>query len=236
MPPASSNSFIPKRNTTNKPLQGVRRNFFVMSMVSYALFVAAPLASIAIFIYDRHTVIQFNQAVKSLDDAISTFNEPDYLRVTQFDDQLNLANKLLASHVSVFSLLKILESATAETVQFKDIAITRTNLDTLTVEANMRTGSFDGVLFQRAEYNTNESIKTSELSEVALVTDVAEGESDSAVRDVEFKASFTFAATDVLYLPLTTIAAPTEVLPEPVDITDTETPSTSTSVVNEPTL
>ena len=214
MPPSSSGSFIPKRNPSNKPFQGSHRNFFVMSMISYALFVAAPLASIAVFIYDRHTVTQFNRAVAELDTQISTFNEADFVRVADFDNRLQLANKLIASHVSIVSLLSILESTTAETVQFNNIEITRVDENAVSVEALLRTSELDGALFQRASYNAKDGIAKSEFSEVAFIA--PESDSTAVVTGSKYiglKANLTFNTSDILYRPLTALAAPVSVEP-----------------------
>ena len=220
MTPSSSGSFIPKRNPSNRPTPGGRRNFFVMSMISYALFIAAPLASIAVFIYDRHTVTQFNKAVANLETEINTFNEVDFARVADFDDRLLLANTLLASHVSFVSLFSILESATAETVQFSEMTIKRSSDDTLSVDASLKTSALDGALFQRGAYNAKDGIASSVFSEVGFAALDGDGATLSGSKAVALKAQLTFNAADVLYLPITYTAPPTpEVIPAATDTT-----------------
>ena len=87
MPPSQASSFIPKRNPGTKPKSVRRYNFFLLSVISYSLFVAAPLASAALFIYQISAEAKFAAAVKNLEEQIQTFNEDDLARVVEFDER-----------------------------------------------------------------------------------------------------------------------------------------------------
>lgn len=208
--PSTTSSFIPKRSAGNKPRTVRRYNFFILSIVSYAVFIAAPLASVALFIYHIRTESQFKASVTNLEAQIKTFNDQDLSRVVAFDERLALSQQLVDSHVSIVTLLSILENNTADTVQFKDLSITRKDAHTLVVDAQLETGALDGALFQRSTYNNASAlIQKADLSGVTLMTAPAANDSkisaSTATEEkgaVALKAEFTFDADKILYAPL----------------------------------
>ena len=212
----SSSSFIPKRSgNTNRTQPTKRGNFFVFSVISYALFVAAPLASGAVFIYDKYVQKQFVQTVINLDSAIKVFSEADMQRVTEFDERLVVANTLLDSHVSFLALFSILEASSAVTVQFESLSVERINKDTLHATAAMSTDSFDALLFQRAIYDKDTKLTKAELSDIQFAASAPATESESnAARSVEsseeknlsLSADFIFSADQILYSPTLSIS------------------------------
>ncbi|MES2748849.1 MAG: hypothetical protein V4606_00430 [Patescibacteria group bacterium] len=203
MPESPSSSFIPKRGPGKKPSSARPGNFVLFSVLSYALFVSAPLASAAVFIYERHTENQFNKAVVALDQAIISFNEEDLRRVTEFNERLATSKLLLESHASIVSLLQTIENSTAQTVKFKSIDITRASKSTLTVNGFLTTPSFDGALFQRSSYGATDIINNPLFTDVKLMKVTAEDPAAtvSEEKNVELKVSFDFAVSDVLYKP-----------------------------------
>ncbi len=207
MPPSTSGSFIPKRNP-GAPVRAPRqKNFFVLSIVSYSLFIAAPLASAGVFIYHLQVQKNFAEVVKNLDTAITSFNQSDYDRVISFNRRLLAVNELVAGHVSITTLLNTLGAATANTVQFKNLELTRTDAEKIAIKADLLTPALDGALYQRGQYDANTIIDTAAFSEVKLIPASAE----AAGGEVELKAEFSFSAGDVLYAPLnftTTVESP----------------------------
>lgn len=245
MPPSSTSSFIPKHTPGTKPKVVRRYNLFVLPVLSYSLFVAAPLASAALFIYQIRTQTQFNNAVLNLEEQIETFNESDLARVVEFDTRLRLAQGLVNSHVSLVSLFTILESVTVETVQFKNLTIKRENEATVSVTATLNTSAFDGALFQRRVYATSPAITSATLSDVTLlktlVTD-SEGSTTEVIDDkLTIKAEFAFAADKIMYSPVATTLS-SDTVPfesEAMPRTDEATLATSTPIIpatNEPSL
>ncbi len=205
MPESSTSSFIPKRGPGKKP-SARTGNFILFSILSYALFVSAPLASAGVFIYERHTQNQFNKAVIALDQAIVSFNEGDLTRITEFNERLTTSKLLLESHASIVMLLQSIENSTAQTVKFKSLDITRTNKSTLTVKGILNTPNFDGALFQRSSYVASDVINNPLFTDVKLSQPkeiVSKSGSDSK-KVVELKVSFNFATADMLYKPLVT--------------------------------
>lgn len=221
MPESPSSSFIPKRGVGKKPTVVRKSNFVLLSIISYALFVSAPLASAAVFIYERHTQNQFNKAVINLDQAIESFSEEDLNRVTQFSERLTITKNLLASHVSVENLLRKIEAATAQTVVFKSMDVSRVDKSTVSISGLLATEKFDGALFQRSAYDATEVIKNPLFSDIKLVMPAQDAETVTSAdkKTVEFKVGFAVAAADVLYTPVDT--GLTEV-PESVDTAETD--------------
>lgn len=198
MPPTTSSSFIPKRNPSAQARAPRQKNFFILSIVSYSLFIAAPLASAGVFIYQLQVQKNFAEVVKNLDASIKSFNQSDYDRVIAFTRRLSATNQLVDGHVSVTSLLNTLAAATAHTVQFKTLELTRKDDRVIALKAELLTPALDGALFQRGQYDADTIIDTTAFSEVKLVPATAEG----ARGGVELKAEFSFNAADVLYTPL----------------------------------
>ncbi len=212
MPESPSSSFIPKRGAAkNKRPAGRKYNFFILSIISYALFVAAPIASAVVFIYEKYTEKVFAQAVIDLDTAINTFSEADMQRVVEFEDRLVAADQLLNSHVSLVSLMNILESNTAATIQFNSLAVERTSPDKLTATAAITTDEFDALLFQRGIYKGNEQIADTKFSAVTFAgaageetsSSVSQTEVESAndTKSITLQAGFEFSADSILYTP-----------------------------------
>ncbi|MBY0538649.1 hypothetical protein K2P47_04615 [Patescibacteria group bacterium] len=233
MPESPSSSFIPKRGIGKKPTVVRKNNFVLISIISYALFVSAPLASAAVFIYERHTQNQFNKAVINLDQAIESFKEEDLKRVTEFNDRLTITKNLLSSHVSIEDLLRRIESATAQTVVFKSMDITRVDKSTISVSGQMSTEKFDGALFQRAAFDADEIINSPVFSDVKLTMPILAGETVSSAdtRVVEFKVGFQVAAADIVYSPVSQQV--TEVSPVMNDTVDTAETSSSDTTETE---
>lgn len=227
-----SSSFIPKRNPGQPRRPSGRYNFFLLTLISYSLFAAAPLASAGLFIYQKHTDNQFTKAVTNLDEAISVFKESDLDRVLVFDGRLETAKKLLNNHVSIINLLKILELGTASTVQFENLDIERTGEKTILVKAQLVTPSLDGVLFQRTVYNNNATISSTTLSNVKLVDSTSTSSavtSSSAKKIVKLDAVFSFSADKISYQPLSYVEAGQDL---PPNNTDAEPAASSTDLIN----
>ncbi len=203
MPESPSSSFIPKRGPGKKPSAARQGNFVLFSVLSYALFVSAPLASAGVFIYERHTENQFNKAVANLDQAIVNFNEGDLKRVSEFNERLTISKSVLETHASVVALLQAIENSTAQTVKFKSIDITRSDKSTLIVNGILSTTNFDGALFQRSSYIAADIINNPLFTDVKLTQAKPEDSKSKAVTDktIELKVSFGFAVADVLYKP-----------------------------------
>ncbi|MCU0678631.1 MAG: hypothetical protein MUF19_03560 [Candidatus Pacebacteria bacterium] len=195
----SSSSFIPKRTAGTKIRQKRTRNFFLLSIISYACLIAAPTASAAVYVYQIYTDRQFEQLVTSLDEAIGSFSEAEMARVLEFATRLESAEKLVNNHVSVVRALESLEQTTATEVGFRSLTLLRNPDGSLRIAADILASDFDAALFQRGAYkNQNVPIANATLDDIAFVppSDVGEGERvmmtgifDFSVSDIQFSIS-----------------------------------------------
>jgi hypothetical protein len=229
MPPASSSSFIPKRNPGVKPKRPQVKSVFMLSVVSYALFIAAPLASVGVFIYQLQSQKNSIETLEVLNQAIDSFNVPDYNRLLEFNDRLIATSALVDSHVSVATIFEILSKSTAATVQFESLELARTDVNTVLVKADLRTSALDGALFQRGQYDAESLIGTTEFTDVVFATtEPGTGLQTSdqvSAKTVGLKAEFNFSATDIKYTPQSAFVLP------PVTVPTIETEALPTSEV-----
>jgi len=204
-----SSSFIPKRKANGLLKPSGSRNIFVLSLVSYALFIAAPVAAAAVFIYQKYTDNTFQQNVVNLDVASKSFNEADMLRVLDFHERLKFSNQIFDSQVSLTSLLNILEQSTVKTVKFNSLKISQAEAGSLLAEAELSADSFDAVIFQRGQYENNQSLASSSFTNLIFTPANSEATKDGKTTDskpIKLTTKFTFTKDNILY---TTATAPT---------------------------
>jgi len=126
------------------------------------------------------------------------------LRVVEFNERLKFSNQLLNSHVSLVSLLNILEGATTKTVQFNSLKITQSDHVSLLVEAELGTDSFDNVLFQRGQYKNNQSITSTNFSNLIFTPITIDMDNTTTRQDkrlIQLSAQFIFDKDVILYTP-----------------------------------
>lgn len=152
---SSQSSFIPKNNTKKKPPVGRRYNFFFVSIVVYGAFIATPIASAAVFIYERHTSNVLAQTIIDLDAELKSFNESDLLLLRQFDHRLSAGMEVLDSITPTHTVLQLLSQSAPKTVEFTGIEIAVVDERTLEVTAEVAANSFDYVLFFKDELLQN---------------------------------------------------------------------------------
>ncbi len=223
----NSSSFIPKRTAGTKIRQKRTRNFFLLSIVSYACLIAAPTASAAVYVYKMYTERQFDQLVTQLDEAIGGFSEAEMARVLEFDRRLGMAKKLVDSHVSVVKALAALEETTVEAAAFRSLDMKRLPDGMLSVEGELLATNFDTALFQRGAYTADAAaMSKAVLSDVAFSPATVEGESEL----VTLTGKFSFSSSDIAFSPVMSTEAPTqEATPESetsdsdADVTDSTT-------------
>jgi hypothetical protein len=194
----NSSSFIPKRTTGTKIRQKRTRNFFLLSIVSYACLIAAPTASAAVYVYQMYTERQFDQTVTRLDEAISGFSEAEMARVLEFDRRLKMAEHLVDTHVSVVKAFTALEQTTVRNAGFRSLAIKRLDEGTLSVEGELLATNFDTALFQRGAYNADSvTMERADLNDISFSPATEEGDGEV----VTFNGTFTFLTSDIAFTP-----------------------------------
>jgi len=195
MPNTSQSSFIPKNNLPNRQKVGRRYNFFFISLVVYGLFIATPVASAVVFIYEKHTQNVINQTTLDLDTAIKSFSESDLLTVTQFDNRLIASTVVLEGSVPVNPLLQLFLQNTPKTVAFTGIQVDALGNGLVSVTAEVDSESFDYVLFYRDELLRNPAFTSSKISDVTYKGVVEEsgssaGNSNESSKEQSSKLSY----------------------------------------------
>ena len=239
MPPSPASSFIPKRNPANRPKSVRRYDLVILPVISYTLFMSSLIAAGVLFIYQISVQSQFNASVQNLEEQIQSFKDTDLNRVVDFDQRLGLATTMVTSHVSLVSLLSILETATAETVQFKNLKISRKDNHTLAVNASLVTSSLDGALFQRATYGASSLIAETKINAVTLVPAGSSADGKTITKgSVNLTADFVFANDKILYSPLSAGTSTKIETSNPNSAATTSAPRTSPTpaAANKPSL
>jgi hypothetical protein len=222
----SSSSFIPKRTMGNSLRQKRTRNFFLLSVVSYACLIAAPTASAAVYVYQLYTERQFEQVVQKLETAIGGFSEAEMSRVLEFDRRLRLASGLVDNHVSLVKAIDILEKNTAANVGFSSLNFARKSDGSLSAKAEIVATNFDAALFQRTAYLSNTTdINESTLDGIAFVppSDVGLGERVTMSGEFDFTADAIRFTANRETTTAETTASPAEDTSEDSEATEAST-------------
>ena len=168
MPGSPSTSFIPKRNPSQNDKRVSKKTLYLGSFFIRIIFVAALLATVAVFLYERTVKSALEDEIIALNTSIATFNEEDMKRVLELDLRLNQMSNRLANTASIVSLLTALEATTIASAQIENFAVERTNDSVFKVNAQIKTSSFDSVLFQRKLYEESKVFTISEITDVRL--------------------------------------------------------------------
>lgn len=202
---SSNNSFIPKRGTANRTQRNSSQRVYVITLVTYVLFFATLVATAGVFLYSRYIDSQFQTEVALLSDEIARFNDADMTRVLTFDERLQKAQGRLDNAVSLGSLFRALETATAESVQVDALTIDRNNDEDFELIASINTDNFDSSIFQREIFEQNSIIETVEIEQLTITPnslDVNEATinlSDSS--QVSFTAKLGVPISAIPYVP-----------------------------------
>jgi hypothetical protein len=198
MPNTSQSSFIPKNNLSNRPKVGRRYNFFFISLVVYGLFIATPIASAVVFIYEKHTTNVINQTTRNLDVAIRSFSESELLTITQFDKRLLASAEVLESNVPLNNLLHFLLENAPRTVAFTGVQVEMAGDGVVMVTAEVEAESFDYIMFYRDELLRNPAFTSSAITDVAYQgqgdvqsTSAGSGVSQESTSKLTFAVTFT---------------------------------------------
>ena len=226
MPNTSQSSFIPKNNLPNRQRVGRRYNFFFISVIVYGLFIATPIASAVVFIYEKHTNNVINQTTRNLDTAIKSFSESDLLTVQQFDNRLLASSEVLESSVPLNALLQFFLQNTPRTVSFTGVEIESDGDESVSVTAEVASESFDYVLFYRDELLRNSAFTSSKISDVSY-QGVAGSQGESTVgsegsteQNTKLSYQVTFTAPIAFFSELGSVTNTEEAVLESPDLDD----------------
>lgn len=168
MPGSSNTSFIPKRNPSGGDRRNSRRQVYVGTFVVQILFIASLLATAGVFVYEYRLNKALDAEIVALNSAIGTFNEAEMQRVQATDLRLTQANTRLAYSAAITTLLEAIEASVADSVQITELAIERVSDDSFEVAAQIKTSSFDSVIFQRTVLDDSRTLAFAEIKDLVL--------------------------------------------------------------------
>jgi hypothetical protein len=231
----TSNSFIPKRNPAQKErIRG--RKVYIGTLLVQILFFAALVGTVGVYFYENKLNSNLEAEVKSLTNAISTFEEDDMNKVLGFDARLKHLNYRFEYTASVVKILEAVEKATVGSVQIERIAIERTSDNAFDIESNIVTGSFDSALFQRQILENDDSLVVKEISDLSLQNVPPDGvvvETDGTEEvKVSFKATLE-VDIDKIKPSVKEVAVPEITVPDDALLEDSESETTDENIIDE---
>jgi hypothetical protein len=231
----STGSFIPKNQTTRTYVPRKRNNLFVVSVIIYALFFAAPISSFAVYIYSVQTKKQAEATFNQLSLEVNSFAFDDLKEVKNFSDRTRYAEEILEQNFPMSLLLDIIEQNIPQTVSVTEFSMTRTTPATVGVALLVQSDSFDNAIFFRDSLVTKSFFTASSISELMYVdqTDNADG-----TQKLSYKIEISLPISSIKsYVPSEAASAFDSTLVEP-EIFDEVSFEPSDSFVdsNEPTL
>lgn len=163
MPSDQGASFIPKRNPSKKIKRVVTRRVYLFTFVTYIVLFVVLILSASLFGYKLYLEGEIATQIKNLNQEIDSFKVADMQRVIEYEQRLALAEDRFANQISMATLIALLESTTAQTIQYTNVSIERPNDSEVLLAADIIAREFDSAVFQREVYE-----QTDELSGVVL--------------------------------------------------------------------
>lgn len=202
---SNNSSFIPKRGPSKRKRGAHTRQVYVFTLASYIFLFATLLGAGGLYLYDDHTKKQLNNEITLLDSAIRDFNEPDVLRVQEFDSRLSQAADRVNKGVSIVSVFEALEESTIDTVVLESLSLTREMDSQFVLTASIETDSFDSTIFQRDVYGDYQKVDSIIIenfsSDFTLNEESSSGDNEDSEPAVKFTAKITLPLSAVPYEP-----------------------------------
>lgn len=197
----SNNSFIPKRGPVKRGQGSGARQVYIFTLISYILMFATLLSTGGVYLYGKHIDKELEKAIVALNAESKNFSVSDMQEILDFDLRLNQAQDRLNNSVSIVSVFDALEAATIDTVKISSLDLQREKDDKFTLTAAIETDSFDSTIFQRGEYQRNETIESVLISDVVMTSEVPGSEGGAAPSEslVSFTAKLEVPLSSVPY-------------------------------------
>lgn len=166
---SSGSSFIPKRPTQVRASSKGLRKVYVLSYVSYLLFIAAIIAVGGVSIYKFTLNNNLNGLRAQLVEESEAFNQSELERIKKFVARIDVATSLINQHVSVLTIFDALEKTVAEPVALTSFSYDREeDMDSPVVTLEASTEKFDSVIFQQQIMRGNSVMRNIAVEKVAL--------------------------------------------------------------------
>jgi hypothetical protein len=199
MPGSSNTSFIPKKTGVQHDRQTAVRQVYVGTLIVRILFVASLLAVAGVYGYQYKLKNDLDAQVVALNTAIASFNDAEMQRVVSVDKRLSQVSRIMAHTLSVSALLKTIEDSTTASVRITQLSVTRDGNDTVEIESELDTASFDSALFQKNILEKSERLSVIEITDLLFKNPDSDTESTQSMvepakeKTVSFKAKLAIA-------------------------------------------
>ena len=207
-------SFIPKRNPNTPTRRTSTQRVFIGTLLIQIFFFSVLLACLGVFVYEKKLNRDLEAEVAGLNEVIKSFNEDKMKEVISVDNRINQVKARLDNTVSISAIFSALESATVQSVQIGSLKLERDDDSTISLEAEMKTDSFDSIMFQRGVLERDEKLTVTNISELKISNPQAKvSESDKSAKrteekDKEFNVKFKAElAINPKYVPHTIVTA-----------------------------
>ena len=209
MPGTNTPSFIPKRTPKKHSKKRVTRRIYIVAYIAYIVFFGTLIATAGVFVYQLQVKNQLVTQQQALIEERKKFSQAEMGEILELEQRLEFAKERVERHVSIASLFDSLEASVAETVQFASLDLQREedidaetgrrNGESIKLNIETMTDSFDSTLFQRSALEQNPTIKAIFVENVGigtrLSTDGEDGDVDPLliVLDESTRISFDIA-------------------------------------------
>jgi hypothetical protein len=225
MPGSSNNaSFIPKRGPVPQSGRSSKRQVYVGTFIVRIIFFAALLATAGVYFYESRLEAALAREVVELDKAVASFNVAEMQRVVTAEQRLKQANQVFSQAASVSTLLTALERAMAQNSQITQFNLTREGADVYELTADLKTPSFDAVMFQRELLAGSGVFSVNEITDLTIQSSSVDPSGrtiSSNEQNISFKAVL---GIDVAKIPHQLADVPftdNQNMPAPSDTTET---------------
>ncbi len=185
MDPKFQTSFIPKSPVVSNAQESRSSsvaNTNIFSVVATVLFIAALIASGALFAYKQLLMSQIQAADRSITAARAAFEPEKIKELLDSDSRINSSKTLLERHVVVSKLLILLQNLTVKRMQLTDLTYSnKSGSHSLLMKAEVQT--FNALAQQKEIFARNEFVVRPEFSNFTPKDDGVIGVSFSAVID-----------------------------------------------------
>lgn len=181
-------SFIPKRNSNTPTRRSNTQRVFIGTLLIQIFFFSVLLSCLAVFVYEKKLNRDLEAEISNLNSAITSFDEDKMQEVISVDSRINQVKVRLENTVSISAIFAAMESATVESIQIESLKLKRENDSNISMEAEMKTDSFDSVMFQRGVFERDEKLAVNNITELKISNPQAKiSESENSSKKTETK-------------------------------------------------
>jgi len=153
-------SFIPKKSPASSPIKGqrTRRSVNAFLLIAAIIFVISILAAAGMFLYERISSANVEEQKVQLERAKDAFEPRLIEELARLDKRINVAEGLMAEHITVSPFFTLLSTLTLKSIGFETFAFSRDELGNLTVRMDGVSADYSSIALQSDLLGNNENI------------------------------------------------------------------------------